>query len=210
MMNKLIALLPNVAVASLQQVLSKKRYDHCVRVMETSFEMFDAWELPDTQRESMAWASLFHDCAKENPPVKMQEWIDKGPAPFGMELLDTPALVHATVGSIILQQAYDIHEDEILSAVAYHSTGHADQSPIGWIVYIADILEPGRTFIEDRETFLKTAMKNPLKGLRQVTDLRHSISNDKGRAVHPAALQFKDHIDAVSSWDELIEASVLV
>lgn len=210
MMDRLIGLLPNDAVASLQTVLSKKRYDHCVRVMETSFEIFDAWELPDTKRVAMAWASLFHDCAKENPSAKMKEWIDQGPAPFGMELLDTPALVHATVGSIILQQAYDINDDEILSAVAYHSTGHADQSPIGWIVYIADILEPGRTFIEGRETFLKTVKKDPLEGLRQVTDLRHSISSGKGRAVHPAALRFKDHIDAVSSWDELIEASVLV
>lgn len=209
-MDQLIALVPNDAVASLQTVLSKKRYEHCVRVMQTSFEIFDAWNLPDTKRETMAWASLFHDCAKENPPAKMQEWIDKGPAPFGMELLDTPALVHATVGTIILQQEYNINDDEILSAVAYHSTGHADQGSIGWIVYIADILEPGRTFIEDREKFLKTVKKRPLTGLRQVTDLRHSISCGKGRAVHPAALRFKEYIDAVSSWDELVDASVLV
>lgn len=209
-MDELIALLPNDAVVNLQHVLSEKRYDHCVRVMKTSFEIFDAWKLPDEKRTTMAWASLFHDCAKENPPAKMQEWIDRGPAPYGMELLDTPGLVHATVGTIILQQEYGISDDEILTAVAYHSTGHADQSPIGWIVYLADILEPGRTFIGGREEYLKTSMSDPLEGLRQVTVLRHSISDGKGRDVHPAALQFKDHIFSISSWDQLIQASALV
>jgi predicted HD superfamily hydrolase involved in NAD metabolism len=210
MMDKLTALLPKNAVTSLKKVLSEKRYQHCVRVMKTSFEIFEAWNQPDEKRETMAWASLFHDCAKENPPAKMEQWIEKGPAPYGMDLLDSPGLVHATVGTIILQQEYDIYDDEILTAVAYHSTGHADQSPIGWIVYLADILEPGRTFIEGRKDYLRTAKKDPLEGLRRVTELRHKISGGKGRDVHPTALQFKEHLNSVSSWHELIEASALV
>lgn len=204
----MIELLPHDAVKSLKAVLTTPRYEHCLRVMDTSFQLFDAWNLPDGKRENMAWASLFHDCAKENPERKMQEWLQKGPAPYGMELLDTPGLVHAAVGTIILQQEYGIEDDEVLMAVAYHSTGHPNQTPIGWIVYLADILEPGRTFIKKREALLQTAMDQPLEGLRQVTILRHAISAGKGREVHPAALLFKAHLDTVSSWDELVNASV--
>ncbi len=203
----MIDLLPQEAVACLKNVLSEKRFQHSERVMETGFRLFNAWNLPDEKRAALAWASLFHDCAKENPPAKQDEWLAKGPAPYGMELLDTPGLVHATVGTIILQQEYHITDPEILLAVAYHSTGHPDQTPIGWIVYLADILEPGRTFIEHREEYLQTAMEDPLKGLREVTDLRHTISTSKGREAHPVSIQFQKHIESVSSLDELLSAS---
>lgn len=203
-------LLPDEAVANLRSILTPPRFEHSVRVMETSFQLFDAWDLPDEKRENMAWASLFHDCAKENPDRKMKEWLEKGTAMYGMELLDTPGLVHATVGTIILQLEYGIQDQEVLSAVAYHSTGHPIQTPVGWIVYIADILEPGRTFIEGREEFLQLALETPLEGLRQVTDLRHQISTGKGREVHPVSLRFKEYIDSVASWDELINANSVV
>lgn len=204
----MIDLLPKDAVKNLKNVLSKKRYDHCVRVMETSFQIFDAWDMPDEKRKGMAWASLFHDCAKENPPKIQEKWIEKNASPYGIDVLDMPTLVHGTVGAIILKQEYGITDPEILMAVAYHSTGHPNLKPIGWIVYMADILEPGRTFIEKREDYLRTACKDPLEGLRQVTDLRHSINHGKGRNIHSTSIHFKEYLEAVESLDVYFESYI--
>lgn len=196
----MIELLPNDAIAALKTVLSEKRYQHCVRVMETGFQLFHAWRLPEKMKESLAWAGLFHDCAKEMPPRKQEEWLNNGICPYGEELLDTPGLVHAALGAKILQREYGIRDHDILKAVAYHSTGHPDLTSIGWIVYIADILEPGRKFVVERENILRAAYENPLNGLRLVTDLRHSISGKKGQKIHPLSIRFKDYIDSI---DEL-------
>jgi len=72
-------------------------------------------------------------------------------------------------------------------------------TPIGWLVYIADFLEPGRTYFPNRLPFLQEACENPLTGLKRVTQLRMEAILNKEKPIHPLTQQFKEMLDSRDS-----------
>jgi predicted HD superfamily hydrolase involved in NAD metabolism len=193
-----IDLLPQSAIIALQSSISEKRFRHCLGVLEASFRLADAWEHYDIDRRLLAWAALFHDCAKELTKSKQIRLVNNGNLIYGRELIHTSKLSHAPLGALLLQTKYGMDHPEVLMAVAYHPTGHSDLTPIGWIVYMADYLEPGRAYVENRDEILDAACNDPLTGLRMVTDLRISMVLKKGKDVHPMAEQFKTHLEQMT------------
>ncbi len=195
----MIELLPSSAVKELKDNLSTKRYNHSVGVMETAFVLADSWKNYSIDRTDLAWASLFHDCGKEIPKDDRARICSKNSLSLGKELIDITKLNHAPIGAKLLHDNYGIKNKDILMAVAYHPTGHPDLSPIGWIVYIADYLEPGRTNMENREKALQKACKNPLQGLKIVTELRMKTVLQNNKPFHPMAIRFKKYINKLDS-----------
>ncbi|MGC9328645.1 MAG: bis(5'-nucleosyl)-tetraphosphatase (symmetrical) YqeK [Candidatus Hinthialibacter sp.] len=192
----MISLIPKEAIHKLHDALSQKRYNHSLRVMETAFLLADAWknEYPVDQ-ESLAWASLFHDCGKDISKEHRKILCSNGSIRYGKELIKINKLNHAPIGALLLQKQYGIQDHDILMTVAYHPTGHPDLPPIGWMTYIADFLEPGRTFFERREEYLEEACRNPILGLKKVTQLRMEAVLQKNKPIHPLTEQFMQFID---------------
>jgi predicted HD superfamily hydrolase involved in NAD metabolism len=63
------------------------------------------------------------------------------------DLLDFHSeLWHAPVGSYLVEQEAGITDREILDAIAYHTTGRIGMTLLDKIVYLADYIEPGRSF----------------------------------------------------------------
>lgn len=166
--------------------------------MQTAFELADAWRQHDIDRTRLAWAGLFHDCAKELPPAKRAELPVNGRIVYGKELLRLPTLAHAPQGAVLLHESFDVDEYDVLMAVAYHPTGHPNLSPLGWCVYLADFLEPGRFYFEFREAYLERAKNDPLDGLRLITDEKIRTVQEKGRLVHPIAYEVKTYFDSLN------------
>lgn len=165
--------------------------------METAFDLAGAWSQFDIDRTHLAWAGLFHDCAKELNKEQRAALPTNGRVVYGKELMRLPTLVHAPHGALMLKETFNITDYDVLMAVAYHPTGHPNLTPLGWIVYIADYLEPGRSYFDFREDFLETARKDPLAGLKLVSDSKIKTVQDKGRLVHPIAYEVKTYLDSL-------------
>ena len=60
-----------------------------------------------------------------------------------MERLN-PALIHGKLGAFYAKTKYQVEDEEILSAIRYHTTGHPDMTVLEKIIYLADYIEPGR------------------------------------------------------------------
>ena len=87
-------------------------------------------------------AGLLHDCAKElslEEQRKMAGDVDKDDS----SIIE---MIHAPAGAGYAKTRYGVSEEEILRAIAYHTTGRAHMSGIEKIVYLADKLEPSRKF----------------------------------------------------------------
>ncbi len=168
-------------------------------VLETAFQLADSWENHPIDRKFLAWASLFHDCAKELPKDERIRVAQENSCRWGRELLEFNKLNHAPLSAKILQGQYRIDDRDTLMAIAYHPTGHPDLNPIGWAVYIADYLEPNRLYFPEREAWLEQACMNPLKGLRLITDLRIDVVKQKNKPLHPLALDFKHFLESLDS-----------
>jgi predicted HD superfamily hydrolase involved in NAD metabolism len=55
-------------------------------------------------------------------------------------------LWHSIVAPIEAKDKLGIDDDEILDAIRWHTTGKEDMSTLTKIIYIADMIEPGRNF----------------------------------------------------------------
>jgi predicted HD superfamily hydrolase involved in NAD metabolism len=62
------------------------------------------------------------------------------------ELLGNPALAHSKVGASILENEFGVSDEEILDAVRYHTTARAGMTLLDEIIYVADVVEDGRTY----------------------------------------------------------------
>lgn len=195
----MITLLPKKFVDQLQNSLTEKRFAHSLGVMQTAFQLADAWIDHPVDRTALAWASLFHDCGKEIPKDQRKHLTSNGLILYGKELLEVTKLNHAPLGALLLQDHYGITQQDILMAVAYHPTGHRNLTPIGWMVYIADLLEPNRTFLPDRAKILKKTCADPLFGLKMITKLRFEAVQGKNKPILPVAMQFKKYLDQIDS-----------
>ena len=90
-------------------------------------------------------AAIFHDYAKFRPKDEMKQIIvDQNMA---KELLDFHSeLWHAPVGAYLVEKEAGITDRDILDAIAYHTTGRIGMTVLEKVVYLADYIEPGRSF----------------------------------------------------------------
>ncbi|MDX8045904.1 bis(5'-nucleosyl)-tetraphosphatase (symmetrical) YqeK [Gracilibacillus sp. S3-1-1] len=130
------------ALKIVEKQLTKKRYDHTVRVMETALDLAAHYEL-DTKKVELA--AIFHDYAKYRNPEEMKRWIIEEKLP--QDLLDYhPELWHGPVGSKMIEREIGIGDPEIQSAIYWHTTGKRNMSLFEQVIFIADYIEPGRDF----------------------------------------------------------------
>lgn len=72
-------------------------------------------------------------------------------ARYGIEIPDEvramPAPIrHAPIGALIAQKAFKVRKKGILSAIRFHTTGKPRMTKLSAVVFLADMIESGRTF----------------------------------------------------------------
>lgn len=127
----------------LKTALPGKRYKHSLDVYETAVQLAKEHNL---DYEKAAVAALLHDCGREvatrdlfNKAIELDIFMDE------IEK-NQPILLHAKIGVYYAQKKYGVTDEEILSAIKYHTTGAAGMSKLAMVVYLADLLEPTRDF----------------------------------------------------------------
>lgn len=138
----------------LQKVLSKHRYQHTVGVTCTTIPLamnFGA----DVKRTEIA--GVLHDCAKAYSEEEQLHMCREN----NIELTDVeeknPNLLHAKLGEFLAKTEYGIDDEEILSAIRWHTTGKPDMTLMEKIVFVADYIEPGRTQAPNLDRIRKIA-----------------------------------------------------
>ena len=124
--------------------------------------------------EKAALAGLLHDCAKCMPLSQMTKAAKNEKLDPVMK--ESKALMHAVAGAHVAQDVYDVHDPEVLGAIRWHTTGHANMTKLEKIVYLADMIEPNR---------------KPYPGLEA---LRKLCMTDLDEAMHMALLMSLDHV----------------
>ena len=91
-----------------------------------------------------ALAGLLHDCAKGLKHEELIGTVDGASISVSKVERDNPELLHAKAGSVIAREKYGITDEEILSAIFYHTTGKPGMTLLEKIIFIADYIEPNR------------------------------------------------------------------
>ena len=131
-------------------------------------------------------AALLHDCTKR---LEMDEQLALC-ARYGIELdeLEQQALklLHAKTGAAVARDRFGV-DDEIYSAIFWHTTGHADMTLLEKVIYLADYIEPTRSF--PGVDALRAACYEDLdKGLLMGLEMTVEEMKERGNPVHSATL----------------------
>lgn len=127
----------------LSSVLSKERYEHSIRVLETALTL---GKLHNADLNKIAIASLLHDYAKEFTKDELFKTSTEHFKEETTEYLNNVEILHSYVASYIAKTKFKINDNEILNAIKFHTTGRKNMSLIEKIVYIADAIEPKRDY----------------------------------------------------------------
>ena len=122
--------------------LSEKRYIHSLGVADEAVKLATKFGV-DTKKAY--FAGLAHDIAKEIPENELRQKL----ITFGEEELlkkYSYPLLHGPAAAVILKKEFEVLDDEILDAVHYHTTGKENMGNLTKIIYLADFIEPNRSF----------------------------------------------------------------
>jgi predicted HD superfamily hydrolase involved in NAD metabolism len=157
------------ALKIVKKQLTDHRYEHTIGVMETAIQLARKYNCDAKKAEI---AAIFHDYAKFRPKEEMKEIIISQKMPEDL-LLHSSELWHAPVGAYLVKTEVGITDSEILNAITYHTTGRVNMTLLEKIIFLADYIEPGRSF-PGVEEVRETAESNLEEALYQA--LRNTIA----------------------------------
>lgn len=126
-------------IMSIVKAKDERRFPHVYGTYEMATKLAEQY---GENIEKAQIAALFHDYAKNEPLERMIEVL-KIHAPAYLPY--SKNVYHGPVGRYLIEEEFDIHDEQILNAVEYHVTGHPDMDNLAKIIFISDYIELGRT-----------------------------------------------------------------
>ena len=121
----------------LKEHLNEERYNHSLGTAECAAELAEKYGL---NREKAYFCGLIHDCAKCFPSNELKTIICTCSDLCDGELIN-PKTYHAPAGAVLAKKEFDVEDEEILSAIRWHTLGKEDMSNFEKIIFIADKIE---------------------------------------------------------------------
>jgi 2-amino-4-hydroxy-6-hydroxymethyldihydropteridine diphosphokinase len=184
---------PVVAAASRGElpswaVAGAARREHMARVAG----LLDAWAaalgVSDDDRARWRAAGYLHDALRDEHPEALRPLV-----PAALRDLPGPMLHGPAVAQRLRRES--VADEELLAAVASHTTGAAGLGTLGLALYAADYLEPGRDYGSDVHASLRARMPGKLQEVvLAVAGERMMHALERKRAIHPGTLAL---------WNEL-------
>jgi len=166
--------------------VTDRRAAHIERVVT----LLDHWarllRLPAPAHQAWLDAGQWHDAVRDASADELRAVTGDVDSPVG--------LLHGPAAAIHLATAGE-HRSELLSAIRWHTVGHPDWSAVGRALYMADFLEPGRTFMAADRAYLAARVPEDFDGtFRQVVRVRLEWALREGHALRP---------ETVALWNQV-------
>lgn len=169
----------------LQTALSPRRLRHCYGVRDTAVQLARRYGADVVQA---AVAGLLHDCARELPRNNLLNIVHSSGIVVNDLERDEPVLLHAPAGAIVAQQDYGIDDPAICQAIRLHTTGGATMTLLDKIIFLADYIEPGRTF-PGVDNLRRLAKQDLDQAVLAAFDQTLRFLLQKGRLIHIATVE---------------------
>ena len=129
-----------------------------------------------------------HDYARELTEEELLELTAKhNLSTDGVELMQT-SLLHGPVGAWLLEEEGLITDKQVLDAIRWHTTGHAQMTALEKIVYLADMVEPSRKPYPGLEPLRKLCFTDLDDAMRFALDSSLDHVQAQGKTLHPDTL----------------------
>ena len=134
-------------------------------------------------------AGLLHDCAKCVPDdVKIAECKQFG-LPISDIEFESPYLLHSKLGAYYAKHIYNVKDEEICSAIQWHTTGKPAMTLLEKIVFIADYIEPNRREIPGLSKIRQIVFQNIDQAICLSSERTIRYLEDNGNKIDPMTIK---------------------
>lgn len=130
---------------SVSEGMSEKRFRHTAEVEKMAARLGELYA-PD-KIDVLRAAALLHDITKEYSSERQLQICREFCIRISKQDILTPKTFHAKTAAALIPTLYpEFADDEVISAVRWHTTGRANMRLLEKIVYLADYIDESRTF----------------------------------------------------------------
>lgn len=170
----------------LKKSLSEYRLKHTLSVAETAVWLAKRFGVDPAQAHL---AGMLHDCAKGMDAPTLLQLIRTGGISADELELSMPALLHAPAGAALAKSQYHVSDQSVLSAIRWHTTGRRNMTPLEKVVYLADMIEPGRAMYPGLEKLRECARENLDEAVHMAAAQSASYVASRGKKLHPRTME---------------------
>lgn len=164
----------------LKQVLSERRYEHSIGVMNMAEELAKIYKV---DMETAKIAGLLHDNAKEMTKEEMLKYVEENNIEITEIEKISYQILHGKIGADIAKKKYGLDE-QIQNAIKYHTTTSPEMDTLAKIVYVSDKIEMNRKLEGyDLEYERELAQKDLDKTVLYIIDASIKSLVEKGKLI---------------------------
>jgi len=138
-------------------------------------------------------AGILHDVARLWKADALFAYAEGHGLPVSYTARKAPVLMHAAIGAEIARSEFGIEDPDVLGAIAHHTVAGAGMSDLEKVVYVADSIEPGRTFPQ-RSALEAAAFRSLDEGLLACVRASMDHLNERRLAVAQETLDLHDEM----------------
>jgi HD superfamily phosphohydrolase YqeK len=163
-----------------------KRRAHIARVVELLDRWASEMRIAPDERRDWVDAGSWHDALRDAPRDALRAMA--GDAPYEPEMLHGPAAAARLT-------ADGERRESVLEAIRYHTVGSPRWDRTGRALYMADFLEPGRSFSREDRAFLSAQVPHDFdRVFRQVVRMRLVYALNEGHTLFPETVELWNSI----------------
>jgi predicted HD superfamily hydrolase involved in NAD metabolism len=159
---------------------------HCRAVAETAAALASIY---GADVEHARLAGLLHDWHRELGDEELVRVANESRLEVTQTDLHVPYLLHARTGAVGVRDAFGDVPAEVVSAIEHHTVGDPSMSELDMIVWIADMIEPARSFpgVADIRECVGTVSLRDLFAQAYTHSVHHLVKTRK--RIHPKTVE---------------------
>lgn len=132
---------------SVRELVPKKRLKHIFGTEEEALRLALIYDLSPEDAEKLRTAALLHDITKYYTAEEHVSYLESIGVSVDPDAIKSEKTLHQLSGAYKARELFsDIVDEGVFNAIRYHTTGRADMSMLEKLMYLADYIEPTRTF----------------------------------------------------------------
>ena len=181
-----------------RRTLSPKRFQHTMNVKNLAVRMAQHYGV---NTEKAALAAILHDSAKELPRTELLQIMqDNAIIKKGTQNRPEPVW-HGICAAILAKTQWNVQDEEILSAIACHTTGKENMNKLDKILFLADMTSAERDY-PGVEELRSLEMQNLDKAMIQALKMTISFVEQKNAIADPESAKALAWLQAHSVEDD--------
>ena len=167
--------------------LNHRRIPHVLGTEQEAVRLAERW---GADVDKARRAALLHDCTKKLNLEEQLAVAERFHVPLDEMERREIKLLHAKTGAGVAEAVFGTDE-EITSAIRWHTTGRGGMTLLEKVIYLADYIEPNRDF-PGVEALRRTCYEDLDAGLLLGLEMTIGEMESRNAPIHPKTLEARD------------------